>query len=634
MMRRGLSVLTLSAVFLATAAALAQPATVVPEPREGGWWQERHAKMAAEIDEGGAELLFIGDSITHGWESAGKPVWDYYYAGRKAVNLGISGDRTQHVLWRLERYALEKNAPKAAVIMIGTNNFKDDSAEDIAAGIEAIVTTLRLRRPEMSILLLGIFPRADVEPEYREKLAKASAQTAKLSQDILIDYMDIGWAFLDENDALPKSVMPDLLHPNEEGYWRWARAIEPKLAEMLREYHSNQPPKGFVRLFDGESLSGWKGLVADPEKRSAMDEAELAKAQTAADKKMRAHWSVDDGMLHFDGKGESLATQRRYGDVELLLDWKITEKGDSGVYMRGTPQIQIWDHNNKPGEEKLGSGGLYNNKLGPDNPLAFADRPVGQWNRFRIWMIGDRVTVWLNDVLVVDDVALENYWDRDKPLYALEQIELQSHGTPLWFRNVFIREMPDGAGWRPLYNERDLSGWTTVGGEGEHWFADGRRFYTEGEKGGWLSTNAEYSDFELLLEFRVPVGGNSGVFLRAPHTGNPAYEGMEVQILHDAAEQYKDLEPWQYCGSLYSVAAPRLGATLGANTWQKLRIRCDGTSVETWLNTYDLYTVDLATAKSHHDPHPGLKRKQGHIGLQNHGTRVDFRNVWIRPLNE
>ncbi|MCX8037619.1 MAG: DUF1080 domain-containing protein [Candidatus Sumerlaeia bacterium] len=197
----------------------------------------------------------------------------------------------------------------------------------------------------------------------------------------------------------------------------------------------NQPPPGFVALFNGKDLSGWKGLVANPPKRAQMSPDELAKAQAKADEEMRAHWTVEDGVLVFDGKGKALCTAKDYADFELLVDWKILKGGDSGIYLRGTPQVQIWDR------PDIGSGGLYNNKIHPSKPLKVADKPVGEWNTFRIKMIGDRVTVHLNGELVVDNVVMENYWERDKPIYPSGQIELQNHGNKLFFRNIFIREI-------------------------------------------------------------------------------------------------------------------------------------------------------------------------------------------------
>lgn len=196
-----------------------------------------------------------------------------------------------------------------------------------------------------------------------------------------------------------------------------------------------EPPPGFVALFNGESLAGWRGLAADPPEFARMNERERADAQARADERVRRHWRVIDGLLHFDGgDGPNLQTMNEYGDCELILDWRIGKDGDSGIYLRGVPQVQIWDN-------PIGSGGLYNNSRHPSNPLAHADTPVGMWNRFHIVMHGDRVTVRLNDVLVVDDVPLENYWNRREPLPERGPIELQAHGTPLWFTNILIKPL-------------------------------------------------------------------------------------------------------------------------------------------------------------------------------------------------
>ncbi|MSR57036.1 MAG: DUF1080 domain-containing protein [Planctomycetaceae bacterium] len=202
----------------------------------------------------------------------------------------------------------------------------------------------------------------------------------------------------------------------------------------------NVAPPEFTPLFNGKDLTGWKGLVADPPKRAKMSPEQLADEQKKADEKMKAHWSAVEGVIVFDGKGDSLCTLKDYKNFDLLVDWKIEEKGDSGIYVRGNPQIQIWDSK----INAVGSGGLFNNQK-PENlayPLKVADRPVGQWNSFYIRMVGERVTVWLNGELVVSAVVLENYWERDKPIYPTGQIELQNHGDKLYFKNIYVRELP------------------------------------------------------------------------------------------------------------------------------------------------------------------------------------------------
>ena len=209
----------------------------------------------------------------------------------------------------------------------------------------------------------------------------------------------------------------------------------------------NTPPAGFTALYNGRDLNGWKGLLKspydNPEKRAGLAAAELAKLQAEANQRMQEHWKSQDGVLVFDGKGDSLATARDYADFELWVDWKIMPRGDSGIYLRGTPQVQIWDPYTKPTHagSEVGSGGLYNNQKNPSKPLKVADKPIGEWNWFRIIMVGPKVHVFLNDELVANNVTLENYWDRRKPIYSSGQIELQNHGNSLFFKNLYLREI-------------------------------------------------------------------------------------------------------------------------------------------------------------------------------------------------
>ncbi len=230
---------------------------------------------------------------------------------------------------------------------------------------------------------------------------------------------------------------------NDEVYFKNIRIKELAQVDIL-----NVPPAGFAPLFDGETLAGWQGLAAKPNhnpiKRAALSTAQRRTAQTEADANMTAHWKAENGSIVFDGQGRSLQTAREYRDFELLVDWKITPKGDSGIYLRGMPQVQIWDPRGDDNPRAPnGSGGLYNNQ-GEGNakdPLVNADHIVGDWNRFRIIMVDERVHVFLNGKLVVKNTILENVWDRTQPPLREGPIELQAHGSPLWFRNLYIREM-------------------------------------------------------------------------------------------------------------------------------------------------------------------------------------------------
>lgn len=205
----------------------------------------------------------------------------------------------------------------------------------------------------------------------------------------------------------------------------------------------NKPPRGFKALFNGKDLTNWQGLI-DIKRRATLTPQQREAEQQQADALARQHWSVQDGILVFDGKGQSLQTVKDYGDFEMYVDWLVPPKGDSGIYVRGNPQIQIWEATAPPAivnGKFVGSGGLYNNQNNPSKPIAVADKPAGEWNTFYIKMVGDRVTVKLNDVLVVDNTPLENFWERGKPLPAVGPIELQNHGNVLKFRNIFIREL-------------------------------------------------------------------------------------------------------------------------------------------------------------------------------------------------
>jgi hypothetical protein len=211
----------------------------------------------------------------------------------------------------------------------------------------------------------------------------------------------------------------------------------------------NRAPAGFKALFNGANLAGWKGLLArpndNPAKRAALAPEVRAREQAKADALMRANWRVEDGALVYRGAGfDNLVAARDYGNFELFVDWKISTNGDSGLYLRGVPQVQIWDPlaNEK---NSAGSGGLFNNKKNPANPSVRADRLAGEWNRFHILMLGDKVTVFLNDTLVVRNVPLENYWEPGKPLYPAGPIELQAHKDPVWFKNIYLRELPEGS---------------------------------------------------------------------------------------------------------------------------------------------------------------------------------------------
>jgi hypothetical protein len=220
------------------------------------------------------------------------------------------------------------------------------------------------------------------------------------------------------------------------------KELEPRKPTRKTPEPDNVPPEGFVSLFDGKTLDGWKGLLAapydQPNGRPELSKEELTKLQEEADRKMKDHWKVENGAIVFDGKGTSLCTAKEYGDCELRVDWRIAEKGNSGISLRGLPQVQICDR-------PEGSGALWTNRKAGNKPLLVGDNPVGQWNTFVITMSDGNIFVVLNGKLVVNGMPLANSLKSGELIPAKGQIELQSHGSPVWFKNIYIRELgPSG----------------------------------------------------------------------------------------------------------------------------------------------------------------------------------------------
>jgi len=208
-----------------------------PVARKVGWWKARHLRINAQVKRGGVEVIFVGDSITSGWEGEGKEVWKRYYRRRKAANLGIGGDETGHVLWRLTHGSLQGISPGVAVVLVGVNNAyrRGNSAAQIAAGIRSIVVLLRKRLPRTKVLLLGIFPSGARPGRFRQKTSAINTRIARLADGKSVHYLDIGAKFLGRNGHISREVMSDYLHLTEKGYDIWATAMEPTLRRLLGE---------------------------------------------------------------------------------------------------------------------------------------------------------------------------------------------------------------------------------------------------------------------------------------------------------------------------------------------------------------------------------------------------------------
>lgn len=402
---------------------------------------------------------------------------------------------------------------------------------------------------------------------------------------------------------------------------------------------------GFVSLFNGKDLTGWKALVGNPISRSKMTPAALDAAQKEADEKTKGDWIVKDGLLVFTGHGDNLATIKQYGDFEMLVDWKITPQGDAGIYLRGTPQVQIWDTSRRDVGAEVGSGGLYNNQKNPGKPLVLADNKIGDWNNFHIIMKGEKVTVYLNGVLVTDNVTLENYWDKNLPIFPKEQIELQAHGTYVAYRNIYLKDLSSNVA--ALSDEEKKQGFTMLfdGANMDNWTGDTENYrledgnivvHPEGHGAGNLYTKEEYANFEYRFEFQLTPGANNGLGIRAPLEGDAAYVGMELQILDNEAAMYKDLQPYQYHGSVYGVIPAKRGYLLPTGEWNKEEVIVKGNKVKVILNGTVIVDGDIKEASKNgtmdHKDHPGLKRKTGHIGFLGHGDVVRFRNIRVKRL--
>lgn len=413
-----------------------------------------------------------------------------------------------------------------------------------------------------------------------------------------------------------------------------------------------EPPEGFKEIFNGKDLTGWYGdNPHDSRKAPAGPEREAAiKAQQPA---FNEHWSVENAELVNDGHGPYATTDKDYGDIEFHIDYKTVPLADSGIYLRGTPQVQIWDWREEGGKWEIdadkGSGGLWNNTKGTPGrlPLVLADKPFGEWNNFRIRQLGSRTTIHFNDQLVVDNAIMENYWDskRITPLPATGPIHLQTHGGEIRWRNIYIREIPaeeanamlrgddKAAGFASVFNGKDLTGW--AGATDHYEVRDGAIVCKDGH-GGNLFTEEEYADFAVRLEFKLPPGGNNGLAIRYPGKGNPAYDAMtELQVLDDTADQYKDLDPRQYHGSVYGAVAAHRGYLRPVGEWNYQEVTVKGSTIKVELNGTVIVDADVSKVTDFmgESAHPGLTRTKGHFGFAGHNDPVMFRNIAIKKLD-
>ncbi len=406
------------------------------------------------------------------------------------------------------------------------------------------------------------------------------------------------------------------------------------------------PPPGFKALFNGKDLSGWYGLGHfDPRRRDAIADEKREKDQAT----FKAHWRVEDGELVNDGEGAYATTEKDYGDIELLVDYKTVAKADSGIYLRGSPQVQIWDYTKEGGKWDLGadkgSGGLWNNRKGAPgkDPLVLADKPFGQWNHLHIQQTGARTTVYLNDKLVVDNAIMENFWDYNQPLFRTGPIQLQTHGGEIRWRNIYLREIPgkeanrllrgeEPSGFKSVFNGKDFDGW--AGPVDNYEVKDGAIVCKPG-KGGTIYTKDEYPDFVARLEIKLPRGGNNGLAIRYPGEGDTAYVGMcELQVLDDSSAQYATLDPRQYHGSAYGMVPAFRGYQRPVGEWNYEEVTVKGSTIKVELNGTIILNTDLSKITDYmaKSAHPGKDRTSGFFGFAGHNDPVMFRNISIKRL--
>jgi hypothetical protein len=446
-------------------------------------------------------------------------------------------------------------------------------------------------------------------------------------------------------------------------------------------------------LFNGTDLSGWYGWsTRDPQELWAMSAEERAEYKRKSVEggllnadgepskdNINAHWRVENAELVNDGHGLYLTTDKDYGDFQLQLEYKALPLGDSGVYLRGTPQVQIWDPD-APDPNGLGnaygSGGLWNNRKGAPGkfPLKKMDKPLGEWNSMDITMIGEQVTVIFNGEKVVDRAPLENFFanqksgylaygkpkegdtDKDKPklpngfmidpVYPKGPIQLQTHGSEIRWRNISLREISaeqankqlsgqDSDGFVELNNGRDLSNWQ--GDVDSYEMIDGAIVCRAGQ-GGDLLTPDEYTDFVLRCEFKLPPAGNNGLALRVPPGGHPAGDGFELQVIdsdgYNAAHPNAPLEPYQYHGSLYHCVGAKHGYLRPVGEWNFQEVEVRGQKIKVTLNGTKILDVDIDQFDRSQIAHPpgGLDRRTGRIGLAGHNDPVAFRSFQVKRL--
>jgi hypothetical protein len=377
-----------------------------------------------------------------------------------------------------------------------------------------------------------------------------------------------------------------------------------------------EPPKGFTALFNGKDLSGWHPLVRfDLYKLAALTEAEQKTQIEKWIEDAKKHWNASDGELVSDGNGRALSTDKELGDIELLVDFKTGPNAHGGISLRGAQQWEI--------------------------P---ASKEGSAWQSFRILLIGERTTVYLNDKLVVKHARMENVSNRNLPLPKQGPIQLSAEGSVRW-RNIFVRQIPpaeanevlrqhNAAGFEDVFNGKDFTGWA---GPIDQYEVKNGAIVCLPKKGGTIYTKEEYSDFVARLEFKLPPAGNNGLAIRYPGKGDTAYVGMcEIQVLDDTAPVYAKLDPRQYNGSAYGMVPAHRGYLRPLGEWNFEEVTIIGSTIKVELNGTLILDTDLSKVTEYmaKRPHPGKDRKIGYFGFAGHNDPVAFRKIQIKRLEQ
>ena len=414
-----------------------------------------------------------------------------------------------------------------------------------------------------------------------------------------------------------------------------------------------EAPPGFTTIFNGRDLTGWRGGdTFDHRTLLEMSPVFRAKQIEKWSIELTLHWRVEDGELVSNGIGRFLTTERDYGDFEFFAEYKIEPRGDSGLYLRGVPQVQLWD----PNEPQLvaqgaakGSGGLWNNKPGTPgrDPLVRADKPAGEWNKLSVRMVGSHVSVWLNGTLVVDHAILENYFNPKLPVPSKGPIQLQTHGGEMRWRNLFIREIGSveansilaangrGTGWKPLWNGRDATGWAGTTGAFE--VVDGA-IRTRAGQSGTMYFKEMLSDFAVRLQFLTVPGGSAGLALRYPGRGDPASLGLcKIPLLDEHFEKTRGpIDARQRHASAYGLVPALRDYQRPMGEWNFQEVTVRGSTVRVDLNGYLVLDADLSAvvpaAYMRKGSKPWTIVPRGYLGIVGEGTGLAIRGLELKAL--